>query len=54
MPAYVIFIREKTRDADQLVRYKEKAQAVFANHPVTFALTTAVIKCSKVQTRKAF
>jgi uncharacterized protein (DUF1330 family) len=36
MPAYVIFIREKTRDADQLDRYKEKAQPVFANHPVTF------------------
>jgi len=35
-PPTSFFIREKTRDADQLDRYKEKAQPVFANHPVTF------------------
>jgi len=34
MPAYVIFIREKTRNADQLTKYKELTPQSFKEHPV--------------------
>jgi uncharacterized protein (DUF1330 family) len=34
MTAYVVFTREKTRDAEQLAAYSKKAGATLAGHPV--------------------
>jgi uncharacterized protein (DUF1330 family) len=34
MPAYVVFTREKTRNADQLAKYKELTPQSFEQHPV--------------------
>ena len=34
MAAYMIFTREKTRDAEQLAAYSKKAGATLAGHPV--------------------
>jgi uncharacterized protein (DUF1330 family) len=36
MPAYAVFIREKTRNAAKLDEYKKLAPASFQKHPVTF------------------
>jgi uncharacterized protein (DUF1330 family) len=36
MPAYVILINNKTTDATELDRYRPKAAAARAGHPVTF------------------
>jgi uncharacterized protein (DUF1330 family) len=36
MPAYVILINNKTTDAAELDRYRPKAAAARAAHPVTF------------------
>ena len=33
MPAYVVFTREKTRNADQLAKYKELTLQSFKEHP---------------------
>ena len=36
MVAYVIFIKERTRNQSEIDRYKEMAPAALANHPITF------------------
>jgi uncharacterized protein (DUF1330 family) len=36
MPAYAVFIREKTRNAAKLAEYQRLAPATFQNHPVKF------------------
>ncbi len=35
MAAYIVFIRESTRDASELETYSEKVGATLAGHPVT-------------------
>jgi uncharacterized protein (DUF1330 family) len=35
MPAYAIFIRNSTRDADELKTYGQKAAAARGDHPLT-------------------
>lgn len=36
MVAYVIFIKERTHDQEEVDRYKELAPAALAGHPITF------------------
>ena len=36
MVAYVIFIKERTRNQQEVDRYKEMAPAALAGHPITF------------------
>lgn len=35
MVAYVVFIRERLRDAEAMAAYREKAPATLAGHPAT-------------------
>lgn len=34
MPAYIVFIRDKTRDAGEIAAYKKLARPSFEGHPV--------------------
>lgn len=38
MVAYVIFIKERTKDQEEVDRYKEMAPAAMAEHPITFRI----------------
>ena len=38
MAAYVIFIKERTRDQGELDLYREMAPAALAGHPITFRI----------------
>jgi uncharacterized protein (DUF1330 family) len=47
MSAYVIFIRNETRDPDKLAEYRKLTPAIAAKHPITRRARTDVVEAAE-------